>query len=202
MFFCFFSLNKIWQNQGRRQGGGLRGLQPPPHQKKREEKKGEGKRERERKKKEKGSWTRHSKNMWSWASIVAPLTTRRPWDPPTIMASAFRAFRQPPLSQNPAYAPGDGTWDSLTCNPVHYHWANWSPRFIRGCCFPWTCRMACYIDRCVTELCLYSVTILTTNGFWCTVPGSQYIQYIQHTKMLSLCVISKNVHQKYFHNLP
>ena len=44
--------------------------------------------------------------------LVLPMTslvTHRPPMAPrplTIMASAFRASRQPPLSQNPAYAPG------------------------------------------------------------------------------------------------
>ena len=45
------------QMQGRRQGGGLRGLHPPPHQKKREEKRERGEEERgeeERKKEERG----------------------------------------------------------------------------------------------------------------------------------------------------
>ena len=39
--------------------------------------------------------------MLSWVSSGPPTAP----SPPTVMASAFRTSRQPPLSQNPAYAP-------------------------------------------------------------------------------------------------
>ena len=53
------SSDKTEATQGCRQGGALRGLQPPPHQKKNKEERGE--RKRERKKKEKKGITRERK---------------------------------------------------------------------------------------------------------------------------------------------
>ena len=71
-------------------------------------------RKRERKKKDKRGIKRERKlnqlfqehvvmGLW-WPQAPPPSASR----PATVMASTFRASRQPPLSQNPAYAPDLG----------------------------------------------------------------------------------------------
>ena len=62
------SSDKTEATQGCRQGGALRGLQPPPHQKKNKEERGE--RKRERKKKEKREFKRGKKLNQSFQEHV------------------------------------------------------------------------------------------------------------------------------------
>ena len=103
-------MQRLIDIQGRRQGGAEGAAAPPLPTKKRRE--GRGK-EREKKKKEKRGTKRERKlNLsfqehavmglyWPPDPSVAPR-------PPAVMTSAFRTSRQPPpLSQNPAYAPGE-----------------------------------------------------------------------------------------------
>ena len=107
LFFCIYPIvlvhcnnSFIYTPQGRRQGGGLRGLQPPPNKRKWEKRRERGEGERRKRKeesKEKGSWTRHSKNMWSKPS-GSPQTSVRNNVGMSSLASAC-------LSQNPAYVP-------------------------------------------------------------------------------------------------
>ena len=93
--------------QGRRQGGAKGAVAPPPPEKK--EKRERGEEERKKEEREKRNQKRKEvepviPRTCFHGLLVTPrlLTAPRPL---TVMASAFRASRQPPLSKNPAYAP-------------------------------------------------------------------------------------------------
>ena len=88
-------------SQGRRQGG-WGGC--PPHQKKKRRERGERKRGRKRNQKTKEVEPIIPRTC-GHGSLVAPRPQAAP-GPPNVMASAFVVMCQPPLSQNPAYAPG------------------------------------------------------------------------------------------------
>ena len=96
---CYASHSLLWFTEA--QAGGLRGLQPLPTKKKREK--------TEIKENEKRGFKRERKLNQSFQEHVV-ISLRQPPDPAalrplTVMASAFRPSRQPPLSQNPAYTP-------------------------------------------------------------------------------------------------
>ena len=96
--------------QGCRQGG-LRWLQSPPPPK---EKRERGEEERKKEEREKRNQKRKEvEPVIPRTCFHGPLVILRPLTVPgplTIMASALRTSRQPPLSQNPAYAPAHITW--------------------------------------------------------------------------------------------
>ena len=81
-------------------GGGLRRLQPPT---KKKEKRERGEEERKKEEREKRNKKRKEvEPVIPKTCGHGPLVTPKPL---TVAMSAFRASRQSPLSQNPAYAP-------------------------------------------------------------------------------------------------
>ena len=87
--------------------GGAKGAAAPPHKKKEKRERGEA--ERKKEEREKGIQKRNKvEPVIPRTCFHGPIVTPRPPTAPrplTIMVSAFCASCQPPLSQNPAYAP-------------------------------------------------------------------------------------------------